>query len=110
MKQYLILILIASHLYSSSVYSTKTFLDIEHIHNDIHKCYVYEHQHNHSHNTSHHQHKHSHVQININYADLFTSTYYINFYDFDSPKQTYLEIYSWIPNPTLDTLFRPPKA
>lgn len=106
-KQYLLIILIAFHLMSSSVYATKTFLDKD----NIHKSAIHEHQHNHSHNGSNHQHKHSHSnsQININYADFFTYTNDINLYDFSNPSQTYLETVSWIPDPTLESLFRPPK-
>ena len=107
MKQYLLIILIASHLFSSSLYATKTFLDKDHAHNSIDQYST--HQHHHSHNGSNHQHKHSHSQININYADFFTYAHDINLYDFSNPKQTYLETASWIPNPTLKSLFRPPK-
>ncbi len=104
MKQY---ILIASHFISTSVYATKTFLDKDHVHNDIDKCLIHVHQH--SHNGSNHQHKHSHSQVNINYVDFFTYNNDINLYDFSNISQTYLETASWIPNPTLESLFRPPK-
>jgi len=95
MKQYVIILFIAFHLMSSSAYATKTFLDKDHIHQ-------------HSHNNSNHQHKHSHTQVNINYLDFFNDSHDINLYDFSNPKQTYLEIISWIPSPTLKSLFRPP--
>ena len=107
MKQYLIIILIAFHLLSSSAYATKTFLDKKHMNNDTQKCFI--HQHQHSHNGSHHQHKHAHSQINLNYVDFFTKIYDWNLYDFSNPKQVYLETVAWIPDPTLESLFRPPK-
>jgi hypothetical protein len=110
MKQYVLMILIALHLISSSLYATKTFLDKDSIHANIQKCTIYKHRHHHFHNDSHHQHKHSHIQINISYADLFTNTYDINLYDFENTKQTYLETASWIPNPILESLYRPPKT
>ena len=52
MKQYLLIMLISSYLFSSSVYATKTF---------------------------------------------------------SNAKQIYIETVAWIPNPTLESLFRPPK-
>ena len=107
MKQYLLIILIASHLFSSSLYATKIFLNKEHTHNSI--DYYSTHQHHHSHNGSYHQHKHSHSQINTNYTDFFTNTHAINLYDFSNPSQTYLETVFWIPDPTIKSLFRPPK-
>lgn len=109
MKQYIVIILIAFHLLSSSAYATKTFLDKEHLRSEIHKCTIHEHQHIHFHNGSNHQHKHSHAQVNINYVDFFTDTYNTNLSDFTNPRQTYIETASWIPNPTLESLFRPPK-
>ena len=107
MKQYLMIILIAFYLFSSSAYATKTFLDKDHLHNDIHKCSIHEHQH--SHNGSNHQHKHSHSKVNITQVDFFTDTDNINLHDLTNSRQTYLETDSWIPNPTLESLFRPPK-
>ncbi|EDZ62022.1 hypothetical protein SMGD1_0072 [Sulfurimonas gotlandica GD1] len=109
MKQYIIIILIAFHLASSSAYATKTFLNEDHLHNYIHKCAIHIHGHHHSHNGFNHQHKHSHSQININYADMITNIYDMNLYDFENLKQAYLETAFWIPNPTLESLFRPPK-
>ena len=99
MKQYIIIILIAFHLVSSSAYAAKTFLDKDYLYNE----------HHHFHNGSSHQHNHSHAQININYVDFFTDTYNINLYNIKNKKQTYIETVSWIPNPTLESLFRPPK-
>ena len=107
MKQSVIVILIAFYLMSSSLYASKTFLEKDHIHNYTDECAT--HQHHHSHNGSNHQHKHSHSQININFTDFFTYTQNINLFDFSNPKQTYLETVSWIPNPILESLFRPPK-
>ena len=96
MKQYLVLILIAFHLFSSSAYATKSFIDKDHFHNDFHKCSIHEHQHQHFHNGSNHQHKHSHSQVNINYVDFFTDTHNINLYDLTNLRQTYLETASWV--------------
>lgn len=110
MKQYFIIILIAFYLFSSSSYATKTFLDKGHLHNDTHECVIHEHQHHHSHNGSNHQHKHSHSQTSMNYVDFFTDTDNINLYDLTNSRQTYLETDSWIPSPTLESLFRPPRT
>ena len=107
MKQYIIIVSIAFHLMGSSVYAAKTFLEKDYVHNSIDRYAA--HQHHHSHSGSNHQHKHSHSQININFADFFTFTHNIDLFDFSSPKQTYLETVSWIPNPILESLFRPPK-
>ena len=107
MKQYLVVVLIILHLLSSSAFATKTFLDINHLHHDIDTCAV--HEHHHHHHGSHHQHKHSHSQTNVNYVDFFKDTHNINLYDISNSKQTYLETISWIPNPRLESLFRPPK-
>ena len=96
MKKYVISILIAFHFLSSGLYATKTILEKNHIHQ-------------HSHNGSTHQHKHSHLQININYTDFFTYPQNISLFDFSNPAQTYFETVSWIPDPTLESLFRPPK-
>ena len=108
MKQYLILILIAFYLFSSGAYATKTFLDKDHLHNDVHKCIV--HEHHHSHNGSSHQHNHGHSKTNINHVDFFTDAGSINLYDFANLRQTYLVTDPWIPNPTLESLFRPPRT
>jgi hypothetical protein len=97
MKKYII-ILIAFHLIGSSLYATKTFLEQTHIH-----------KHNHSHNGSNHQHKHSHSQISINTLDFFTDTQNTNLFYFSNSTQIYLETVAWIPNPIIESLFRPPK-
>ncbi|CAA6798355.1 MAG: Unknown protein [uncultured Sulfurovum sp.] len=97
MKKYLIIILIAFHLMGSSLYATKTFLEKSHVH-----------RHHHAHNGSVHQHQHSHSQTNIHYADFFTSTPDVHFFNLLNPRQIYLETITWIPNPTSESLFRPP--
>ena len=98
MKKYVIIILIAFHLMGGSVYATKTLTFIES-----------QHVHSHSHHGSNHQHKHSHTQTNINFTDFFTYAQNVNTFDFSSHAQTYFETVSWIPDPTLESLFRPPK-
>ena len=107
MHQYIIIVLIAFHLMSNSAYATNTLLEKDHIHGYTDKCAT--HQHSHSHNGSNHQHKHSHSPSSINFVDFFTYTQNINLFDFSNPKQTYLETVFWIPDPTLKSLFRPPK-
>lgn len=108
MKQYLVIIFISLHLMSSCLYATKTFLDKDYIHINIQKNIINIHHHHHSHNGVHHQHKHSHIQMNISYADLFTDINNKSLYDFENPKQLYLETASLVPNPTPELIFRPP--
>ena len=98
MQKYVLLILITFHLMGSSLYATNLFLERDHIH-----------QHHHSHNGSTHQHKHSHLQVNMNFIDFFADTLDASIFDFSNPTQTYIETVSWIPDPTLESLFRPPK-
>ncbi|MEN8147466.1 MAG: hypothetical protein ABFR02_07590 [Campylobacterota bacterium] len=107
MKQYVTVVLIAFHLMGSSLYAAKTSLETEYVHDSIDRYAT--HQHHHSHGGSSHQHKHSHSQTNINFADFFAYTHSMDLFGFSSPKQTYLETVSWIPNPLLESLFRPPK-
>ncbi|MDQ7060984.1 MAG: hypothetical protein Q9M43_07510 [Sulfurimonas sp.] len=98
MKKYLLIFLITFHLMGSSLYGTKTFLIKDTIH-----------QHHHTHNGSHHQHKHSHSQTNMNFVDFFTDTDNKDTLYFSNTTQVYLETTVWMPNPTLESLFRPPK-
>jgi len=107
MNKCVIVILVTFHLMGSSLCAANFFLERDHIHSYIDKCDI--HQHHHSHNGSSHQHKHSHSQSNINFTDFFTDIQNINLFDFSNPTQTYTETVSWIPNSTLESLFRPPK-
>ncbi|WP_324172839.1 hypothetical protein [Sulfurimonas sp.] len=43
------------------------------------------------------------------FLDFFTDMQHISLYDFSNSPQRYLETFAWIPNPTLQSLFRPPK-
>ena len=108
MKHCVVIILITLHLVSSSLYATKTFLEKDYTHSHTNGCNI--HQHHHFHNGFNHKHKHSHSQINIHFVDFFTDIQNTNFSNFSNSTQIYLETVVWIPNPTLDSLFRPPKV
>ena len=93
---------------SHIAYATKTFLDKDHLHNDMYTCDI--HEHHHSHYGLNHQHKHSHSKTNINLVDFYADTENTHLYDFAKLRLTYLETDSWIPSPMLESLFRPPKT
>ncbi len=110
MKQYIIIIFIALHLISSTLYATKTVSNQHNVGTHPHKCSFHDdtHKHYHTHNGSTHQHKHSHAQKTINLLDFFVEL------DNNKPcitlysKENYLEIKYYISNPSLKSLFRPP--
>lgn len=104
MKKHLLIILIAFYLIGSSLYAKKTFFKKDHIHSHIDRCNLHEHHHN----GSAHQHKHSNSQTTMSFIDFFTGTKNINLLESQNLKQTYLETVFWIPNPSLESLFRPP--
>lgn len=104
MKQYLMIILILSHLIISNLYAIKTFEEKDHQHHNTHQLTI--HKHYHTHNASHHQHNHSHVQMSI---DFFTFDKNENLFHFITSTQAYQENIMWISNPGVDSLFRPPK-
>ena len=94
-------ILITLHLISSNLYATKTFIKQHNLH---------EHYYFHSHNSSNHLHKHSHTQTNVNLLDFFVHLEDTKKFSIFYSREKYLETIYFIPNPTLESLFRPPKV
>jgi G3E family GTPase len=114
MRQYIIIILISLHLISSNLYAVKSVLQKNNFNVSKHICsiheHVEEHEHYHYHNSSKHSHSHNHSQINMNFADFYTYTQDTNPFNYLKSKQVFIEQTSWIPNPILESLFRPPKV
>ncbi|PHR53318.1 MAG: hypothetical protein COA44_15560 [Arcobacter sp.] len=112
MRQSFILILISLHLLASTIYAKTTFFEQGHAYTN--KCDRHEnldtHEHHHFHNGSQHTHKHSHSQVNINFLDFFTLLQDKDLFIKADSKQLYFESAFWIPDPILESLFRPPKA
>lgn len=109
MKRYIMIILIALHIASSTLNAIES-LNKKH---NIHECSLQAHNHDHhfhTHNGSSHSHKHNHTQVNTSFVDFFVLPQDINSFRILDSKEKYVEISSWIPNPILESLFRPPKA
>jgi len=110
MKQYIMIIIIALHLINVSLYAVLPVVK-EH---DTHACTFqkrnHNHDHVHAHNGSSHTHKHNHTQVNTSFVDFFILPQNINSFCVSDSKEKYIELSSWIPNPILESLFRPPKA
>jgi ABC-type nickel/cobalt efflux system permease component RcnA len=109
MKQFIMIIFIALHLISSTLYATTSFSNQHNVDFNTHKCSFHEHshEHHHTHNSSTHQHKHSHTQTHINLLDFFVHVDNNQFIHFNS-TQKYLETRYFISNPQLESIFRPP--
>lgn len=112
-KQYIVVILITLHLINANLYATKSILEKNHFVNS-NICSIYEHpeehEHEHYHNGYKHTHSHNHSQINMSFADFYTYLQYKSQFDYLIEKQTFLEKTAFIPNPILESLFRPPRA
>lgn len=104
MKRYIMIILIALHLMSSSVYAKMASFEQGHTDTIMHECM--EHEHNHYHGTSLHKHGHSHTMPT--FLDFHTGFQDGYAFSFMISKSSYLEVTSYIVNPILDSLFRPP--
>ena len=100
------IILIALHIAGSTLYAIES-LNKKH---NIHECSLHDHHHFHTYNGSSHSHKHNHTQANTSFVDFFVLPQDINSFSILDSKEKYIEISSWIPNPILESLFRPPKA
>jgi hypothetical protein len=112
MKQFIMIIFIALHLISSTLYATASFSNQHNIDFNTHECSFYEHahEHHHTHNGSAHQHKHSHSQTNMSVLDFFVQLEHTYQSNNTNPKQKYLETRHFIANPELESIFRPPIA
>ena len=110
MKQYIMIIIIALHMTSSNIYAVDALVKQHNIHTDTNNCIMHKHahEHQHFHNGSTHQHKHAHTQTNINFSDFYTFSHDAYLFSMSYKKEKCIETVSWIPNPTLDSLFRPP--
>lgn len=112
MKQYIIIILIALHLISSTLYATKSFLKQHNVDLDTHECSFHQdtnnHEHFHTHNGSAHSHNHCHAQKNINLLDFFVQSNDTKQSIISYSKEKYLETKHFISNPLLESIFRPP--
>jgi len=110
MKQYIMIILIALHILGNTLYATESLNKKHNIHQCSLQAHNHDHNHFHTHNGSSHVHKHNHAQVNTSFVDFFILTQNINFFSLSDSKEKFLETSSWIPNPILESLFRPPKA
>ena len=110
MKQYIMIIFIALHLMSSTLYATKSFSNQDSVDFNTHECSFHEHahEHHHTHNGSTHQHKHNHTQTHINLLDFFVHVDNNKQLTALYSKQKYLENIYFISNPKLESIFRPP--
>lgn len=111
MKNYVMIFLLALHLIGSSVYA-KLAVQQNHDYADSAKCSVHKHidthVHEHFHNGGTHNHNYSHSQTVINHADFYTLSQNRDFFAQLSLEESFYEVNSWIPNPILEKLFRPP--
>lgn len=105
MKRYILTFMIALNLLSTNIYGVETFMKQYNVHNDTH--HYFEHEHIHKHNGSSHQHNHSHAQAAA-FSDFYVNPQYVNVFKKTSLKLSFLEASMWIPEPNLETLFRPP--
>lgn len=114
MKRYIVIILITLHIVSSNLYATKSILQKNDFNLNMNICsfheYPEEHVHHHYHNGSKHSHSHNHSQINMSFVDYYTDTQNTNPFNYLKLKHVFSEETSWIPNPILESLFRPPKV
>lgn len=114
MKQYIMIILIALHIIGSNLYAMKSVVEKNNFNMNSHMCSIHEHmeahEHHHYHNGSKHSHSHNHTQTNVNFVDFYSYTQNINIFRYVKSQQTFLEQTSYIPNPILESLFRPPKV
>jgi ABC-type Zn2+ transport system substrate-binding protein/surface adhesin len=110
MKQYIMIILIALHIASSTLYAIENLNKKHSIHECSLQSHDHDHHHFHTHNGSSHSHKHNHTQVNTSFVDFFILPQNINSFSVSDSKEKYTELSTWIPNPILESLFRPPKA
>jgi len=108
MKQYIMIIIVVLHLINVNLFAVETFRE----QHDIHECTIQAHDHNHehfhTHNGSNHSHKHNHAQIHTSFSDFFIFSYDTNPFTLIDSSEKFPKVTSWISNPILEPLFRPP--
>ena len=108
MKQYIMIIIIALHLINANLFAVDTFIQ----QHDTHECNImahdHDHDHYHTHNGSNHSHKHNHTQVHASLSDFLIFSHDTNLVRLEDTNEKYSESLSWIPKPTLESLFRPP--
>ena len=108
MKQYIMIIIATLHLINVSVYAVDTFIKQHDTHACIIQTHDHDHEHFHTHNGSSHSHKHNHAQVHTSFSDFFIFSYDTNLFTLIDSSKKFSEVTSWISNPILESLFRPP--